>query len=636
MRKRHARKRRAQALAAGGETPRRENAVANPQLASRWLLAGAVIASASAFSCFGRNAFLCSDDAECNRGSDGRCEATGYCSYPGTDCDSGRRYDGLAGEGLAGKCVDPEGSTQGTTTGDECLTCVDLDEDGYGVGAGCLGTDCDDRNPARSEGCLYLAPGGIDEGPGTAEKPWGTFAHALTKLAAGDSLVLLDGEYRVDTTGLPNIDCGVGGNAPVGTQASPISLTAANARRAYLRSNGSAYALRLSNCEYWSLSDLAGRSDDFPDHEGVPVEIVDSHHIEARGLLFSHPNRHWKSPVYRIWKSSDVLVADSEAYTFHRAGVGVLYSDRVVLRRMYINAGNHEDLPGSSQGLTTGIAMSGDDNLVENVIVEGVRAAGINFTGSRTRVLGSVVIDSPGYGIFSGPAAMGLGVSGTRLENVVIDGGADIGIYLQTQVNGSMHNVTVMNSVNTGVLVREALGERGTTCASIGGCSFEARHILALDNGGWGFSGLDPVQWIVSYSNAWGNGDGAPTAQYNAEEPMDDSEGHVQNSLSEPAHDIGRGSDQCIVFVPEKSPMHGLGLDGQDIGANILYRYENGVLTEEPLWDPETGAFPCGVPVAKVNDDSSPSCSSVHERLNVNVNGCELPELAPVSACRPS
>lgn len=117
---------------------------------------------------------------------------------------------------------------------------------------------------------------------------------------------------------------------------------------------------------------------------------------------------------------------------------------------------------------------------------------------------------------------------------------------------------------------------------------------------------------------------------------MDDSEGHVQNSLSEPAHDIGRGSDQCIVFVPEKSPMHGLGLDGQDIGANILYRYENGVLTEEPLWDPETGAFPCGVPVAKVNDDSSPSCSSVHERLNVNVNGCELPELAPVSACRPS
>src|SRR5436305_14736444 len=39
-------------------------------------------------------------------GSDGSCEATGWCSFPDAACaPTGRRYATLVGDGLAGLCV---------------------------------------------------------------------------------------------------------------------------------------------------------------------------------------------------------------------------------------------------------------------------------------------------------------------------------------------------------------------------------------------------------------------------------------------------------------------------------------------------------------------------------------------------
>jgi len=67
------------------------------------------------------------------------------------------------------------------------------------------------------------------------------------------------------------------------------------------------------------------------------------------------------------------------------------------------------------------------------------------------------------------------------------------------------------------------------------------------------------------------------------------------------------------------------GKNGADIGANVLYRYQDGVLTTQPLWDPVTGQFPCGAIVPGVNDLPGASCVDVHQRLNVNTNGCPFP-----------
>ena len=82
----------------------------------------------------------------------------------------------------------------------------------------------------------------------------------------------------------------------------------------------------------------------------------------------------------------------------------------------------------------------------------------------------------------------------------------------------------------------------------------------------------------------------------------------------------------CKVFIPRTSSVKGKGEGGADIGANILYRYEKGKLTNQRLWNPQTGAFPGGAIVKGVNNISGSSLFDVHKRLNVNTNGCAFPE----------
>ncbi len=71
--------------------------------------------------------FDCSEDSQCTLESVmGTCEPNRWCSIPAPECDSGRRYGEQAGQGLAGLCVDPGGSTgtQGdpTTAGPDPAT----------------------------------------------------------------------------------------------------------------------------------------------------------------------------------------------------------------------------------------------------------------------------------------------------------------------------------------------------------------------------------------------------------------------------------------------------------------------------------------------------------------------------------
>ncbi|GAC1351053.1 MAG: hypothetical protein NVS3B20_00280 [Polyangiales bacterium] len=84
----------------------------------------------------------------------------------------------------------------------------------------------------------------------------------------------------------------------------------------------------------------------------------------------------------------------------------------------------------------------------------------------------------------------------------------------------------------------------------------------------------------------------------------------------------------CTVYIPSGSPLKGAAGDGQDVGANVVYRYLDGQLTTAKLWDPLNGQFPCGERIEGVNDDASfpqASCVNVHKRLNVGGGGCAIP-----------
>lgn len=72
-------------------------------------LVAAAIALAGASGCKATGVFRCDDSAQCRLGAEiGVCEPEGYCSFADPDCESNRRFDELAGDGLAGLCVDPD------------------------------------------------------------------------------------------------------------------------------------------------------------------------------------------------------------------------------------------------------------------------------------------------------------------------------------------------------------------------------------------------------------------------------------------------------------------------------------------------------------------------------------------------
>jgi len=80
---------------------------------------------------------------------------------------------------------------------------------------------------------------------------------------------------------------------------------------------------------------------------------------------------------------------------------------------------------------------------------------------------------------------------------------------------------------------------------------------------------------------------------------------------------IGLNEGESVLAIPEDSNMSGAGKNGADIGANVLYRYnDQNELTDELLWDPETGAFPHGTVIEGINDVPGDSLFDLGERVN--------------------
>ncbi len=81
----------------------------------RFVVAACVCAAVLA-AC-GTGAFACTDDSECEPGIGGRCEPSGFCSFPDDACDSGYRYGDHASDELARQCVDPVAMAATDSTG---------------------------------------------------------------------------------------------------------------------------------------------------------------------------------------------------------------------------------------------------------------------------------------------------------------------------------------------------------------------------------------------------------------------------------------------------------------------------------------------------------------------------------------
>ena len=101
----------------------------------RWgLLHG--VAFFGAIACQGGSFFVCNDDVDCTGdGEQGLCQATGACSFPDQECDSGQRYGEGSPPALAGECVMLDEGSTGTLDSDTSSdSAADSADDTSGVG----------------------------------------------------------------------------------------------------------------------------------------------------------------------------------------------------------------------------------------------------------------------------------------------------------------------------------------------------------------------------------------------------------------------------------------------------------------------------------------------------------------------
>ena len=455
--------------------------------------------------------------------------------------------------------------------------------------------------------------------------PGDNLNNAASQLRPGDTLTLRDGTYQGNY-----FDLKCGSNATNGTAQAPITIKAEHERQAFLKGDGSGVPIWLESCAYWTIDGLRTEDGDFqsgygnhPDYGGWNIVVRKGDHITLRRNLSRYNNRYKNSHMVGA-DGTAILIEENEIYSYHRHGFSLGDGTGITLRRNYANSRGYSDIDGGygsavskSKGDSGFIIYPGAPNtntLYENNISEDNDN---NFwlqahyaVIQHAQFLGNIALRGC-YGFFQEPgdSANGENRDSVYANNVAVDP-ACIGFGLSGTKSADVRNLTALNAgaaAGNGFAVGACSGQG---CGG-GQYSVTSANILSLNGANKGIRIESQIQsWKVASTNSFNN-------------PINYDPGDSGNYTNKRSQDAGLGA--CKVWIPTSSPMKGAGEGGADIGANVLTRYQDGQLTKLPLWDAQTGQFPCGAVVSGVNDSAGDSCRGVHTRLNVNANGCAFP-----------
>lgn len=490
--------------------------------------------------------------------------------------------------------------------------------------------------PAQSE-IYYISPTGSNTNPGTSARPWLTFSYAISpsRATCGDTLLLMDGTYG-DGTGTGKISISL-----TCTSGSPLIIRAVNQRKAKIVDNGTGIAVQIVDAAYIVVDGLYATSTDntagLGTSNGRPFQIRRSNHVIFRNLLGKNPNRYANTHIFPTLNSQDILYEDLEGYVFHRHCATGWQSTNMVVRRLYCNprggriSGGFQDFNGLGSADSAFSMYPCKDCIIENIIADGTTHAmylnEMNATfGGSTLMSGSKVLGSICYKCNYGNGIYMNSRNGTGLnyasQNITVRDVAMIdydtpsgqGIRVSDGVNVLLDHITILSNPAVGGTQHGITTDDRTKYGSTA-----AENSVTITN--VAISGVEDLGIRISGFNAFS---GSNIFVHNTTTPFTPSAGHP-NWTKESTTAPGMGT--CKLWVPAGAPGKGAGTGGSDIGATILYRYNNGVLSTTPLWDPRTGEFPHGAEDADgTNRVPGESLFDIHKRLNVNTNGCLFPK----------
>jgi hypothetical protein len=483
----------------------------------------------------------------------------------------------------------------------------------------------------------YISPTGRDSNSGTANQPWGTFDFAVAKLKPGDTLVLKDGIYNSRNSGFVSVNCST--DTRNGSRDAPITIQAEHERQAFLQGNGVLGPFVIRECSYWNVIGLHVEN-----HVDTPLAKTNVHnmtlencdHLTIRRNLVAYVNRYFNDHALLLSHVTNTLIEENEIYFFNRHAIVLANGNgsnmgHNVVRRNYANSREYADctLPGCrqsddpSQGDAAFIAYPNGDDVFENNISENnqrgmeIEAAWVPYGSSNNQWLGDISLHDSYGARFA-----------ARCEESQSDA--------CMPQNSKLENFVAVDSTSMGLYSRSAKATSCTNCAIFAGPHSSAEFVgVDADQAG---VNLGDGNYSIFLTNTSLVGDGRGIAVELDTHPGNwtwkvehvniyDFRTNFRPAL-EKANLVASYKNPnlgtCYLWLPDNSPLKRAGIKALDIGANILYRYENGELTNSPLWS-KGGDFPHGAIVSGLNDVRGSSLIDLMDRLNINKNGCSFP-----------
>jgi hypothetical protein len=475
-----------------------------------------------------------------------------------------------------------------------------------------------------------------------------TWSRIKSLTASGKTIIMATGlgNYTKANGQNISIDCNAGW--PRGTQQNPITVKMETERGALIISDGLAAPVSIRNCSWYKIEGIAAinatNSSNTNNANGHVFATINSSNIVFYRNLGAYPNRQNNAHVFSI-DGNNLTYIENEAYHYHRHGFSS-HGSFVRWIRNYANSRDtQDDLAGGfathRNGGDEGIAVYDcDDCVAVNNIVETSELFGV--WAKRAKILGNIALNNQnGFAIQHHCCVSSITTIDFIGENNVAFKNRSNG-WMERSVESviSNRNISSIANTNDGFQASNKYSSQNSSASWTINPQLIWVNTLSLGNGQRGYFIDHHTQFSsreVDYPNASGNGGTAYVApgldiKTNATTTNPDGVDIASSMYNTRA--AGQG---CVVYIPTGNELKGVGRGNNDIGANIIYRYdENGNLTNTKLWNQATGEFPCGAAVnfsaqGLVTNDpdgatkTTQACINVHKRLNVGVNGCAIP-----------
>lgn len=418
----------------------------------------------------------------------------------------------------------------------------------------------------------YVDLSGSDSNSGSSTSPWATIQTSINKLTPGDILNIADGKYSENVKPLVS-----------GTSSAPILIRATNSFGVTIDAGGVASALNLEGVSYLSFEGFKLQNSGdrsvlrVNSRDGVQIATAtgngETHHIALRKISIKGSCLNKNCTAALIGRSNDILMEDAWVYGAGRYTLSVYGSRDITVRRVVIRwdqwygASYKPNDPRNAMGI-----YNTHDSLFENIIILDAGQRPPGTSGDKGALLLA--------GGDNGKTSTFVNSSNNEFYGLTLYNNVGLAISLSARAQPHNNN-TFENGVIYSNSIRAATINKRVTNTTYNHMTFVDHPKEGYANWSNETSGNKITNSIIANNGSYAFR-GEKTESYNIV---------FGNSPNYPSGSTpGTGSlvidpELEYVFKNDTKPLNdNLASDGKPRGANLLYRYINGVESTQKLW----------------------------------------------------